>query len=95
MPRLVDSQSTAAPASTWKLAVERLLDQGRPVTGPNLRATLESFRQVDVECFAAITYSATDYPPPIRRARLRLAASGHLEATGQSSLSLQPGWLGW
>ena len=82
--------------ATWKIAVERLLDQGRPVTGPNLRAMLETFRGVDVEGFAAISYSATDHRPQSGARITQLGAGGRLGTIGQPlSLSLQGGWLGW
>jgi hypothetical protein len=82
--------------ATWKIAVERLIDQGKPVTGPNLRAMLESFRQVDIEGFAAISYSATDHRPQSGARITQLGAGGRLGTIGQPlSLSLQPGWLGW
>jgi eukaryotic-like serine/threonine-protein kinase len=82
--------------AAWKLAVERLLDQGKPVTGPNLRATLEAFRRVDVEGFATIGYSATDHRPQSGARITQLGPHGRLEAIGQPlSLSLQGGWLGW
>jgi tRNA A-37 threonylcarbamoyl transferase component Bud32 len=82
--------------ATWKIAVERLLDQGRPITGPNLRAMLETFRQVDVEGFAAISYSASDHRPQSGARVTQLRPGGRMETLGQPlSLSLQPGWLGW
>lgn len=82
--------------ATWRLAVEQLLDAGRPVTGPNLRAMLESFRQVDVEGFAAISYAPADHRPQSGARIARLGAGGRLETIGQPlSLTLQPGWLGW
>jgi tRNA A-37 threonylcarbamoyl transferase component Bud32 len=82
--------------AAWKLAVERLLDQGRPVTGPNLRAMLETFRQVDVEGFAAISYSPTDHRPQSGARITQLGAAGRIETIGPPlSLTLQPGWLGW
>ena len=82
--------------ATWKLAVERLLDRGEPVTGPSLRAMLESFRQVDVEGLAALSYSAADHRPQAGARITQLRPGGRLETIGQPlSLSLQPGWLGW
>ncbi|HEY0189665.1 MAG TPA: ABC transporter substrate-binding protein, partial [Kofleriaceae bacterium] len=82
--------------ATWKLAVERLLDAGRPVTGPNLRAMLESFRRVDVDGFATVSYSATDHRPSSSARLAKLGPHGHLDPVGQPmSLSLQPSWLGW
>ncbi|MEZ4362439.1 MAG: bifunctional serine/threonine-protein kinase/ABC transporter substrate-binding protein [Kofleriaceae bacterium] len=82
--------------ATWKLAVEQLLDRGLPVTGANLRAALESFRQVDVEGFATVGYSASDHRPQSGARVARLGARGQLEVIGQPlSLSLQAGWLGW
>jgi branched-chain amino acid transport system substrate-binding protein len=82
--------------ATWKLAVERLLDQGKPVTGSNLRAALEAFRHVDIEGFATIGYSATDHRPQSGARITQLGAHGRMETIGQPlSLSLQSGWLGW
>jgi hypothetical protein len=82
--------------ATWRIAVERLLDQGKPVTGPELRAMLESFRGVDVEGFAQVSYSPADHRPQSGARITRLGPSGQIEAIGQPlSLSLQPGWLGW
>ena len=82
--------------ATWKLAVERLLDQRRPITGSNLRDTLESFRNVDIEGFATIGYTAADHRPQSGARITRLGAHGRMETIGQPlSLSLQTGWLGW
>ncbi|HET9623104.1 MAG TPA: bifunctional serine/threonine-protein kinase/ABC transporter substrate-binding protein [Kofleriaceae bacterium] len=82
--------------ATWKIAVERLLDAGKPVTGPNLRAMLETFRNVDVEGFATIGYSADDHRPQSTARIARLGPHGKMEQVGQPmSLSLQSGWLGW
>lgn len=82
--------------AAWRLAVERLLDLGRPVTGPNLRAMLETFRQVDVEGFAAISYAPTDHRPQSGARVTQLGAAGRIETIGPPlSLTLQRGWLGW
>jgi hypothetical protein len=82
--------------AAWKIAVERLLDQGKPVTGPNLCQALEAFRHVDVEGFATIGYSATDHRPQSGARITQLGPHGRMETIGQPlSLSLQSGWLGW
>ncbi len=82
--------------ATWKLAVERLLDRGQPVTGPNLRATLETFRQVDIEGLAAVGYTAADHRPQSGARVTQLGPGGRLATIGQPlSLSLSPDWLGW
>jgi hypothetical protein len=82
--------------ATWKLAVERLLDQRKPVTGTNLRDVLESFRNVDIEGFATIGYTATDHRPQSGARITRLGPRGRMETIGQPlALSLQSGWLGW
>lgn len=82
--------------ATWKLAVERLLDQRKPVTGGNLREVLESFRNVDIEGFATIGYTATDHRPQSGARITRLGPRGRMETIGQPlALSLQSGWLGW
>jgi hypothetical protein len=81
---------------TWKLAVERVLDQGKPVTGPNLREALEAFRNIDIEGFATIGYSPADHRPQSGARVTRLGPNGRMETIGQPmSLALQPGWLGW
>jgi hypothetical protein len=81
---------------TWKIAVERLLDQGKPVTGANLRAMLETFHNVDIEGFATIGYTPTDHRPQSGARVTRLGPRGRMESVGQPmSLSLQHGWLGW
>jgi ABC-type branched-subunit amino acid transport system substrate-binding protein len=82
--------------ATWKLAVERLLDAGRPITGPNLRAMLETFHNVDVDGFATIGYTSSDHRPQSTARIARLSARGKMEPVGQPiSLSLQGSWLGW
>ena len=82
--------------ATWRIAVERLLDQGKPVTGLNLRTTFEAFRNVDVEGFATIGYTAADHRPQSGARVSRIGARGRMETVGQPlSLSLQSGWLGW
>jgi len=82
--------------AAWKIAVERLIDQGKAVTGPNLRQALEAFRHVDVEGFATIDYSATDHRPQSGARITQLGPHGRMETIGQPmALSLQTGWLGW
>lgn len=82
--------------ATWKLAVERLLDQGKPVTGANLRDMMESFHSVDIEGFATIGYTATDHRPQSGARITRLGPRGRMDTIGQPlALSLQSGWLGW
>jgi branched-chain amino acid transport system substrate-binding protein len=82
--------------ATWKIAVERLIDQGLPVTGPNLRDALERFRNVDIEGFATIGYTETDHRPQSGARITRLGAHGRMETIGQPlALSLESGWLGW
>ena len=81
---------------TWKLAVERVLDHGQPVTGANLRAMLETFHNVDIEGFATIGYTPTDHRPQSGARVTQLGPHGRMESVGQPmSLSLQTGWLGW
>ena len=81
---------------TWRLAVERVLDQGKPVTGATLRAALETFHNVDIEGFATIGYTATDHRPQSGARVTQLGPHGRMETIGQPmALSLQSGWLGW
>ncbi len=94
--RMVQYVYGRVAVATWKIAVERVLDRGLPVTGPNLRAVLEELRNVDVEGFATIGYSPTDHRPQSSARVARVDRQGRLEPIGQPlSLSLQAGWLGW
>jgi hypothetical protein len=82
--------------ATWRLAVERLLEDRKPITGGNLRAVLETFQSVDVEGFATISYTATDHRPQSGVRVTQLGPRGRMETIGPPmSLSLQSGWLGW
>jgi ABC-type branched-subunit amino acid transport system substrate-binding protein len=94
--RMVQYVYGRVAVATWKIAVERVIDRGLPVTGPNLRKVLEEMRNVDVEGFATIGYSATDHRPQSGARVARVDERGQLEPIGQPlSLSLQAGWLGW
>lgn len=94
--RMVQYVYGRVAVATWKLAVERVIDRGLPVTGPNLRSVLEDLRNVDVEGFATIGYSPTDHRPQSSARVARVDRRGQLEPIGQPlSLSLQAGWLGW
>ncbi|HSR98073.1 MAG TPA: bifunctional serine/threonine-protein kinase/ABC transporter substrate-binding protein [Kofleriaceae bacterium] len=82
--------------AAWRLAVERLLAERKPITGGNLRAMLETFQSVDVEGFATISYTATDHRPQSGVRVTQLGPRGRMETIGPPmSLSLQSGWLGW
>jgi hypothetical protein len=81
---------------TWKLAVERVLERGQPVTGATLRAALETFHNVDIEGFATIGYTPTDHRPQSGARVTQLGPHGKMEPIGQPmALALQAGWLGW
>jgi hypothetical protein len=85
-----------ATADLWRIAAEAALAAGLPVTGPNLRRTLEGFRDVDVDGFATVSYSPADHRPAGSARIYRLVASGALQAVGQSiAIPLEPDWIGW
>lgn len=82
--------------ATWKLAVERVVDQRQLVTGASLQAAFESFRHVDIEGFATIGYSRSDHRPQSGARVVQLNGDGQLHMIGPPlSLSLQEDWLGW
>lgn len=82
--------------AAWRIAVERLIDEGKPVTGANLRTALEGFHNVDVEGFATLGYTPNDHRPQSGARIATLGAKGKLEPVGQPlSLTLEPTWLGW
>ena len=94
--RMVQYVYGRVAVATWKIAVERVIDRGLPVNGPNLKDVLEEMRNVDVEGFATIGYSPVDHRPQSAARVARVDGRGRLEMIGQPlSLSLQAGWLGW
>lgn len=83
-------------AQAWRDAVENVVDAGQPVTGDNLRAAYERFRQKSIDGFATLTYSPTDHRPQAAARVYVLGPTGTLDKVGQPlSIELKDDWLGW
>ncbi|MCU0694211.1 MAG: ABC transporter substrate-binding protein, partial [Polyangiaceae bacterium] len=81
----------------WKTAVERVVDSGIPVTGENLRAALEGFRDVPMfNLSAAVSFTSADHRPQSTVSFYKIGAGGTIvHEPPERTISLQPSWLGW
>ncbi|MGE5182594.1 MAG: hypothetical protein ACM31C_11050, partial [Acidobacteriota bacterium] len=80
----------------WRHALEAVLDAGQPVTGANLRAAYEQFRQRSIDGFAVLTYTPADHRPQAAARVYRLTRDGTLAKVGSPlSIELKKDWLGW
>ncbi|WP_394842814.1 ABC transporter substrate-binding protein [Pendulispora brunnea] len=110
--RQIDSaQSGAAPASyktvryvqgyinatLFRLGVEAVVNQRKPVTGENLRAALETFRNVDMGGLTdRLSYSEKDHRPQSTEAIYKIGTDGSLvREPPDRTISLENSWLGW
>ncbi|MGA9522572.1 MAG: ABC transporter substrate-binding protein [Myxococcaceae bacterium] len=80
----------------WRKALEKVLDEEKEITGPNLKAALESFTNVDMGGLTApITFSATDHRPTAGARIYSVNSFGKLQFEDQLGVELLPDWLGW
>ncbi|HEU4537504.1 MAG TPA: ABC transporter substrate-binding protein, partial [Polyangiaceae bacterium] len=86
-----------ASALAFRIAVERALDRGLPVTGENLKAALESFENVETGGLTdRLSFRPDDHRPQSAVTVYKLAPGGALVTErSESAISLQNGWLGW
>lgn len=80
----------------FKLAAERVIDQGKPVNGVNIKEALESFDGVDPGGLTGrLTFKPTDHRPQSTESIYKFDATGKLVFVVQRSIAMQPSWLGW
>jgi branched-chain amino acid transport system substrate-binding protein len=80
----------------WKMAIERLIDAEREITGYNIRTELERFRNMETGGLTfPISFSATDHRPTFGTLIYSFGQEGYLEYQGQVSIELEDKWLGW
>jgi branched-chain amino acid transport system substrate-binding protein len=77
-------------------AAERVIKQGKRVTGPNLKEALESAEAVDTGGLTGeLTFTPTDHRPQSTESIYKLDAAGKLVLEGQRTITMQQSWLGW
>ncbi|HVJ93322.1 MAG TPA: hypothetical protein VM580_26155, partial [Labilithrix sp.] len=88
-----------------KMGIERVIDQGKPVTGENLKDALESFRSEDTGGLTApLSFSPDDHRPQSTVSIYTLdyptSDAGPIVGTLKNipptrRIALQNQWLGW
>lgn len=77
-------------------AAEQVIEQGKPVDGPNLKAALESFQGLDTGGLTAeLTFTPTDHRPQSTESIYKLDGVGKLVLEAQRTITMQASWLGW
>jgi branched-chain amino acid transport system substrate-binding protein len=80
----------------WGRAVQRVVDRGEPITGPSIKAALESFVELSTDGLTApISYSANDHRPNSRARIYVIDSSGQLSLRREVEVELEHWWLGW
>jgi Periplasmic binding protein len=84
-------------ALAFRVAAERVLDQGRPLTGETLKNALETFDNVDTGGLTdRLSFRPNDHRPQSAVTVYKVDANGALITERPSrALSLQDDWLGW
>ncbi len=83
-------------AVVWTMAVEDVIEAGEEITGPNIRAALESFNNVSTGGLTApISYSPTDHRPYGEARIYSVDSNGNLHFESEASIDLEDDWLGW
>jgi branched-chain amino acid transport system substrate-binding protein len=80
----------------FKLAAERVIDQGKPVNGVNIKEALETFDRVNTGGLTGpLTITPTDHRPQSTESIYKFDATGKLVLEAQRTIAMQPSWLGW
>jgi branched-chain amino acid transport system substrate-binding protein len=81
---------------TWTKGVEKVLQEGKAVTGPNIKAALESFRRYEIGGLTPpVTYTADDHRPMNSVRIYSINTDGKLKYEEDASVDLTPDSLGW
>ena len=76
--------------------LDKLIDDGQEMTGPNLKAALESFDNLSTAGLSApVTYSSSDHRPNTAADIYTVDERGLLNFVAQSQIERKPEWLGW
>jgi branched-chain amino acid transport system substrate-binding protein len=80
----------------FRRAVEQLVDFGRPVTGPNLKQALETFRGLESGGLTApITFTPDDHRPTNRVRVYSMNQFGKFQFEDEIAVQLERDWMGW
>lgn len=80
----------------WKKAVEQLLKENKEITGPNIKAALETFSKVSTGGLTSpITFTPNDHRPTSGAFIYKVDAQGKLSFLQEVSIELKEDWRGW
>jgi branched-chain amino acid transport system substrate-binding protein len=80
----------------FKAAAERVISEGKPVTGEHIKAALESFSGLDTGGLTGrLTFTPDDHRPQSSESIYKLNAAGQLVLESQRTIALDDLWLGW
>ena len=80
----------------FQKGVENLINQGKEITGRNLKEAMESFDNLDVGGLTApISFSPEDHRPTDRTRIYSVNEFGRFRFETEVKVTLQPDWLGW
>lgn len=80
----------------WRIAVERVVDAGLAIDGPNLKNALETFRDVSMRGLSApLTITPTDHRPTRGAMIYKIDDTGAPAFLTQSEIELREEWKGW
>jgi len=84
-------------AHIFRIAIERIIAAGKPITGPNVKEALESFVQVDTGGLSdKLSFGPSDHRPQSTETIYKFGNDGTLVAEPPSrTIALDSHWLGW
>lgn len=79
----------------FKIAAERVIRAGKPVTGENLKEALDAFSAIDTGGITInLRFTPTDHRPQSSE-RFYKVSDGQFMLEAERSVVLEDGWLGW
>jgi len=84
-------------AMLFRLGVEAVVAQRKPVTGENLKGALETFRNVDMGGLTdRLSYGPKDHRPQSTEAIFKIGSDGKIvREPPDRTITLESSWLGW
>jgi len=84
-------------AYVFRIAIERVIAAGKPITGPNVKEALETFQQVDTGGLCdKLSFGSGDHRPQSTETIYKFGSDGSLVAEPPSrTIALDSNWLGW
>jgi len=80
----------------WRKAVEKLIDEKKEITGPNIKEAFESFTKLSTGGLTfPLSFSASDHRPSSGTLIYSVKSDEKLDYKGEESIKLSEDWKGW